>query len=230
MPDVEGIGMKQAAAYCVWGSGLILMALQYSCTVPGTREDRRDLVHQDAELRTLIRPIPLPESPSLLEHVYTHPPRSIRQAFSWSRGGNEWRLVIRDRNAEYAGFTWRRPYDLSQYPGHMSLYMEIEPPDAALSLAVGLISGQEDDTRVISIIPLTPYRISTRPRSIIAVPLTEFENGSAGPGSGLIPAGALDWQRITEIRLIRLDPGTVPDPEIIVHRIRFAPDTWIRVP
>lgn len=225
--------MRWWAAYRRVAGVLVCISFAVSCASPSGRADRSVDARAKADERVAIRAILLPDTPAFLSNTYAHPPRSIRQAFSWGPQGNEWRLTILDPRAEYAGFTLRRPCDVSDRLEHVSLYMEISPVHLVSSLAVALIDGRRMEPRFMSVLPLEPYRVPVRlraPRAALAIPLSEFEQNPVHPENGSVPVGRLDWSDIREIRIILPDRDALEVWQIFIHNMQFVPDTWIRTP
>ncbi len=213
---------------------LIIAFTLTACEAPQQKAQRRADVAERAQHRMQEHHMPVPADPTHLQYDYAHPQYTVRQSFMWNPYGHEWRLMIVDYEARYAGFRVKRPYALPPRREAMVLYFEIIPPEAADTIAIGVMDDAVERHHHTPVLPIAPYRIKLRTRQdrhIYAIPLDAFDlhavrisrDGTTAPADR-----AVDWDAVRGIHLHRLVQQPGHSRQVIIRNLQFSPVIWLR--
>lgn len=216
---------------------LLLLGVALALSACGTAKEKAARRAQTAERaleRTQQLRIRIPIEPTHLRYDYAHPLFTVRQSFMWGPYDHEWRLMIVDHTAEYAGFFVKIPFDLPAQREGMVLLFELWPPEAAHSLALGLIDGSMDHPAQFPALPIAAYEITRWQESNLrtfAIPLIAFETSQlrrSKDGHFETVDHAPNWNSIRGIHLLRLVSAPAHARQIIIRNMQFAPYLWVR--
>lgn len=216
-----------------WLVPLTLMLLVAACTNTDRKALRRAEMTERALERTQQNRVRIPRDPVQLRHDYAHPLFTIRQAFRWSPYATEWRLMVVDYTAVYAGFHVKQPIELPPQREGMALYFELWPPEAARSLAIGLIDDSEKEPGHIHMLPVASYRVERLgrdTRSAFAIPLSDFESETFianARGDFEKSAQQPNWDNIRGVHVHRLVRKPDHARQIIIRNLQLAPLLWV---
>ncbi len=205
-----------------------MLALIGGCTIPERTPAQGETERRARERRTQHR-IRIPPTPVDLIADYSKPNYGIRQMFRWAPHENEWRLTIVDPTSRLAGFHLRNPLLLPRQRSGMAIYFEIDPPDIARFLALGLRDNRATSPDSVAVIPIASYRLlqtHNETAGLFAVPLREMETASRiqdESGNWMAVSRPLNWGNITGVQLVILDPAALEKRQINVRNLQVAP-------
>lgn len=160
--------------------------------------------------------IGIPATPVLFKGDYATPDKGIHQLFRWQRGYHEWHLTVVDPESIHAGLFLRRPLSIPEEREKMSLYFELQPPEAAGIIAIGLRDNRETEpAQKIAMLPIAAYRVQSRDEDrggFFVIPLTHLERDPP-----------LNWQNIRGVQLNFLEQHTLPSRRMVIRHLQIAP-------
>ncbi len=176
----------------------------------------RPAMTREPESRIEHHRIGIPATPVMFQGDYATPDKGIHQLFRWQRGHHEWHLTVLDPESTYAGLFLRRPLSIPKERDVMSLYFELQPPEAAEMLAIGLRDKRErKPAQNILMVPIAPYRVQPRTADrggYFVIPLSHLEQDPA-----------LNWDSIIGVQLNFLEQPTLSSRHMIIRHLQIAP-------
>lgn len=192
-----------------------------------------DATARSAHERLQQQRLRIPETPVDLIGDYAMPPHSARQSFLWGPHDIEWRATFIHHACEFIGFHLRRPLAVPEQRRGMHLFFELWPADLADSLALGLRDRPGEETP-IAVVPIARYQCAPwrqENRAAFVIPLEAFDRAMAAlasVNSETNAARGLDWNAITGIHLMRLNPAPDTHRQLIISQLQLVPPNWVR--
>jgi hypothetical protein len=222
------MGRGDIALSLAWGVLLLTLAGCMRSAPSGTRSHRslpeRPVTaapDRAAHERMQQKRVRIPETPVDLTGDYAMPPHSARQSFLWGPYDVEWRATFINHACEFIGFHLRRPLPVPDQRRGMYVYFELWPPELAHSLALGLRDRPGEEA--VGVVPIAHYRRFPwmhGERAVFVIPLEAFDEAPA--------TRSLDWNTITGVHLVRLEPTTNTPRQIVIAQLQLVPLNWVR--